>query len=243
MIASGTGQVEEMFTATWRHNLWPQSKLHTQWPGAGVVGDPTFDAFYASQVQWMPESDIYESQNTEAYTALLDKIGVAHVVTHSQTGTYGWRIGDVRPALVKSIVALEPAGPPFEGKAPFTGTKVWGVTYLEVAYEPSIKHDASLLETVRVPAKDLNHTDCTLQCAPARKLKNLVDVPVLVVTTEASYHAPYDYCTVEYLKQAGVQVEHADLAREGIRGNGHMFFLEKNNIEIAESVLKWLKTV
>ncbi|CAG8131636.1 unnamed protein product, partial [Penicillium nalgiovense] len=27
-------------------------------------------------------------------------------------------------------------------------------------------------------------------------------------------------------------VEYADLSNEGIHGNGHMFFMEKNNLEI-----------
>src|SRR5581483_5768049 len=29
---------------------WPQANLHTQWPGAGVPGDPSFDDFFATQV-------------------------------------------------------------------------------------------------------------------------------------------------------------------------------------------------
>jgi hypothetical protein len=61
-----------------------------------------------------------------------------------------------------------------------------------------------------------------------------------VVTGEASFHAPYDYCTVEYLRQAGVEVEFADLGEECIHGNGHMFFMEKHNLEIAERVMRWL---
>lgn len=80
-----------------------------------------------------------------------------------------------------------------------------------------------------------------MQAEPAKRLVNLAKVPVLVVTAEASYHAPYDYCTVGYLRQAGVGVVHVELAEEGIRGNGHMLFMEKNNGEIAERVLKWLR--
>jgi hypothetical protein len=29
--------------------------------------------------------------------------------------------------------------------------------------------------------------------------------PILIVQSEASYHAPYDYCTAAYLTQAGVK--------------------------------------
>ena len=38
-----TSWVEQRFTAPERSNLWPQAKLHTQWPGTGIAGDPVFD--------------------------------------------------------------------------------------------------------------------------------------------------------------------------------------------------------
>jgi pimeloyl-ACP methyl ester carboxylesterase len=44
----------------------------------------------------------------------LDRIGPAIILTHSQSGPFGWLIADARPNLVKAIVALEPSGPPFE---------------------------------------------------------------------------------------------------------------------------------
>ncbi|EUC33081.1 hypothetical protein COCCADRAFT_97116 [Bipolaris zeicola 26-R-13] len=241
MDIASTARVESLFTAISSHAQWPQSKLHTQWPGTGKVGDPVFDAFYATQVQRQTNVTILESQNAKAYTALLDKIGVAHVVTHSQAGAYGWRVGDARPQLTKSIVALEPSGPPFINRVAASGpARAWGVTDLEVAYDPPAGPDASLIEKVVVPAKDAEHVDCIMQAEPAKKLVNLAQVPVLLVTAEASYHAPYDYCTVGYLRQAGVQVQDMELADVGIRGNGHMLFMEKNNVEIADKVLEWL---
>lgn len=69
---------------------------------------------------------------------------------------------------------------------------------------------------------------------------NLAGVPVLVVTTEASYHAMYDHCTARYLNQAGVTAEFVRLADSRLRGNGHMIMLEKNSLEIAEFVDSWL---
>jgi len=49
-----------------------------------------------------------------AGVALLDRIGPAVLVTHSQARPFGWLIGDARPALVKGIVAMEPQGPPIQ---------------------------------------------------------------------------------------------------------------------------------
>ena len=65
-------------------------------------------------------------------------------------------------------------------------------------------------------------------------------MPILVLTSEASYHAPYDHCTVKYLQQAGVKTSFVKLADLGIRGNSHVMMLEKNNREIAALIAKWL---
>ncbi|KAF2269763.1 alpha/beta-hydrolase [Lojkania enalia] len=240
--AFSTEDVETLFTATSTHNLWPQSYLHTQWPGSGRAGDPIFDAFYASQVQLQADGLISEDSNTKAYTRLLDKIGKAYLLTHSQAGAYGWRVGDARPGLVKGIIAVEPPGPPFVNLSPSgASSRTWGITDLEIVYEPSAGPNATNLNTITVPPKDANHTECIIQANPPKKLKYLSKVPVLLVTSEASFQAASDYCTVRYLKQAGVDVEYADLGAEGIKGNGHFMFMEKNNVDIATRIWRWLK--
>jgi uncharacterized metal-binding protein len=61
-----------------------------------------------------------------------------------------------------------------------------------------------------------------------------------VLTTEASYHAPYDHCTVKYLQQAGVKPTFIRLVELGIKGNSHVMMLEKNNREIAAVIAQWL---
>ncbi len=83
---------------------------------------------------------------------------------------------------------------------------------------------------------------CWKQKEPARQLPNLQKMPILVLTSEASYHAPYDHCTVKYLNQAGVHpTRHViKLADLGIHGNSHVMMLEKNNKEIAAVIASWL---
>lgn len=149
----------------------------------------------------------------------------------------------MRPDSVKGIVQLEPSGPPFTLRPPFGDSPAFafGLTDLEIGYNPAAGKDAEYMEITIEPAIDADHDECIMQKSPAKQLTNLGRIPELVVTSEASFHAPYDYCTVKYLKQAGVDVEFADLGKEGIHGNGHMFFMEKNNLEIAELVYKWLE--
>ena len=40
---------------------------------------------------------------------------------------------------------------------------------------------------------------CWLQKEPARQLPNLKRIPVVIIMSEASYHAAYDHCTAAYL--------------------------------------------
>lgn len=102
------------------------------------------------------------------------------------------------------------------------------------------------------PAVDLKRTsvqpegpslsDCILQVSPAKQLPNLARLPHLIVTTQASFHAVYDYCTVRYLQEAGVPVDFLDLPKARIYGNAHFMFLEKNNLVIAAEVERWMKS-
>ena len=176
---------------------------------------------------------------------LLDRIGPAILVTHSQGGTHGWLWADARPELVKAIVAIEPAGPPFQStivKGPMV--KLYGITDIPLSYEPpadQMLSDGRPLQTQEHLAA--NGGKYILQKEPARRLTNLLKIPVLLETGEASSHAAYDEFTVLFLRQAGVNVEHLRLAEKGIHGNGHLQFLEMNNLEIIELLEKWITAI
>jgi hypothetical protein len=45
------------------------------------------------------------------------------------------------------------------------------------------------------------------------------------------------------LAQAGVKNSFIRLADRGIKGNGHMMMLEKNNLAIAGVIADWLKQI
>src|SRR6478735_7835152 len=148
-VRFSSAQLEQRFTAHEKFNLWSQAKLHTQWPGTGQRGDPTFDQFYASQVQYIGVNAVTQELNRDAGAALLDKIGPAIVMTHSQSGAIGWPIADARPKLVKGIIAAEPSGPPF-ANAVFSSepARLWGVTDIPMTYDPPVK-EAKELAVVR----------------------------------------------------------------------------------------------
>jgi pimeloyl-ACP methyl ester carboxylesterase len=233
------------FTAIETDGTWSGREKHTQWPGEGPnkgkKGDPFFDAFYATQVETVISNEVTQQQNRDAGAALLDKIGPAIVLTHSQSGSFGWLIADARPQRVKAIVAVEPAGPPFENTINATGKgRAWGPTDIPITYDPPVKDPSEIAVEREAKADGPDLFVCWMQKAPARQLVNLKNIPVMVMSGEASYHQVYDHCTAKYLAQAGVKTELIRLQDKGIHGNGHMVMIEKNNLDIAHVVDEWV---
>jgi pimeloyl-ACP methyl ester carboxylesterase len=246
--------VQQRFTAIENYNHWPQAHLHTQWPGKGTAGDPIFDQFFASQVQAMVSFPLQQELSSGGIVALLDKIGPAILLTHSQSGATGWPVADAQPGRVKAVVAVEPSGPPFYNvdnvPAPewfrdaADQQRPWGIAAGPLTYSPRAVNSSDLAIVRQELPDDPNVSRCWLQKSPARQLPNLQKVPILIVTSESSYHRAYDHCTVKYLEQAGVHVSWIKLEDVGIHGNGHMMMLEKNNMEIAAVMSRWMaKTI
>ena len=243
------GNALSRFVAQEKFKLWPQAALHTQWPGTGKPDDPATVQLAASQMPAIADFASQQFLNRDALVALLEKIGPAILLTHSQAGAFGWPVADARPNLVKAILAIEPNGPPFY-QVEFKGapdyfkegplTLPYGITAVPLTYSPPIKDTTELkfMQQDKADAPDL--VRCYAQAEPARQLPNLQKMPILVLTAEASYHAPYDHCTVSYLHQAGVTPTYIHLADIGIKGNSHVMMLEKNNKEIAAVIAKWL---
>src|SRR5262249_3525299 len=105
-------RARQQFSTGKKFNLWPQAKLHPQWPGTALPGDPAFDGYFASNVPSMENRELQSKMNVDALAALLDRVGPSIVLVHSQSGQYGWPVVQARPALVKALVAAEPSRPP-----------------------------------------------------------------------------------------------------------------------------------
>lgn len=243
-------QVENRFTAPAKYMSWPQARLHTQFPGTGEAPDPVFLQFYASQFPSVVDYHRQQEVNRDALVALLDRIGPAVLLTHSQSGAFGWPVADARPDLVKAIVAVEPNGPPVraiqdglempEWYADRGSEKPFGLCTVPLTYDPPVTPEAPL-RFVRQDAPDRpGFVRCWSQAEPPARLTRLADIPVVILVGEASYHAAYDHCTSRYLSQAGVAHDFIRLEECGIRGNGHMMMIEKNNEQIARVIVTWL---
>ena len=227
----------------------PFQHLHTQWPGNGEVGSPDLDQFVASQggsyvstplPPGAPPAPAFAAAQTIAHQVwrergamLLDKIGPAIIMTHSAGGPFGWLVAEVRPNLVKGIVAIEGGG------QPFAGANVWGMSTIPVTYDPPVL-DPSELKTVTVPSAEMGVPDCLIQAEPARTLVNLQGIPIVMVTSEGSFASPGNPGAIAFFKQAGCTAEELRLVDHGIHGNGHMMMVEKNNREVLQPILDWI---
>ena len=115
----------------------------------------------------------------------------------------------------------------------------YGLTFGPLTYDPPVKGIADLAPKREDKPRGPDLEACWMASVP-HKLPRLMRIPIMMVMSEASYHAPYDHCTSEYLKQAGVANDFVLLAANGIHGNGHMMMLEKNNLEIARLIADWI---
>ena len=239
--------LQQIFTASALKGDFPRAKKHTQFPGTGLMGDPTFDNFAKTQVQFLaggPQDKLVRDANV----ALLDMIGTPVILfTHSQGGAFGWLVADARPKLVKAVVTVEPAGPPIKGvdtaKVAYTdaGGLTWGVTGSPITYDPPISQPSELKTYLETKSERPDEVPCYLQQAPVRKLKNLENIPVLDISADGGYHRVFDVCLAKWLNQAGVKTQFVRMEDVGLVGNGHEMFFEKNSDEIIKYLEGWMR--
>lgn len=72
------------------------------------------------------------------------------------------------------------------------------------------------------------------------KFNNFKKIKIFVITgtNDTEHHKNVDYKIVEFLKNKGSSIKYCYLGDLGIKGNGHMLMIEKNNIDIARVILK-----
>ena len=168
------------------------------------------------------------SDNSEiisgALIALLDKIGPAVLVTHSQSGLFGWLAG-ARSPHVKGIVAYEPGFvfkqgevplpiPLFKGSQP-SGTPVTPVEFAKLATVP-----LQVVYGDNIPKQP---------------------IPDLVADGRRA-HVVTSVMFAEALNKQGGQASVLHLPDVGQYGNSHFMFSDLNNVQVADELSKFLAT-
>lgn len=192
-----------------------------RWTGTGDVGDPVIDQFQAGQNSTPQDNAMAQKLWASRGAELLDKIGPAIVMTHSAGGPFGWLVANERPSLVKAVLCVE-GGPP---------------AALTLKYDPPLPAGQQLA-TREIPAAN-GVPAYRLQSEPVRKLTHMKDVPMAYIVAERSGRSAAP--SVEFLKQAGCDIEALNLKDKGILGNGHFMMLETNRKQVFETIRSWVE--
>ena len=117
-------------------------------------------------------------------------------------------MADARPNLVKALLIVEAASSPFH-ELQFVGApdyfkdlgleKPYGFTRTPLTYSPLAGAEGLDIVQEQKP-QGPGLVRCWMQKEPARKLVNFKDVPVLIMTAEASFQAPSAHCASLALK-------------------------------------------
>jgi hypothetical protein len=238
-------ELERIWTNGRERGDFPAKMNHTQWPGTGKMGDPIFDNFVKSQVQFAGASTALAR---DAGIALLEMIGTPVVLlTHSQGGGIGFDITEARPQLVKAMVTVEPGGPQIgsvntaNAQAGPRNPRSWGLTTDRFEFDPPANQPSDLNVVLEEKSERPDEARCWLQVEPARKLVKWKNIRVLSVSADGTYHRTYDPCIPKWLNQAGVNTDFVRLETVGIRGNSHMMMLEKNSDDVIKFIVSWIQ--
>ena len=194
--------LQQRFTAVQLYNLWPQAHLHTQWPGSGLMGDLSFDQFYALR---------RAGDGVRGNAAVHDARGGGGAARPDRSRNRPDPL-PVRPVRMAHRRRASDAG---------QGTPAGGAERAAVLRRRAAGR-ADLVRR-RQPEQALGH-----HLGPHHLLPG-------------GLRASYDHCTSKYLTQAGVEHTFVRLESVGVRGNGHMMMLEKNNLDISAFMAQWLR--
>lgn len=222
-------------SAAWdafRNGVWVPPQPATLFSGVQFPADAaSIDQFFRQQTL-----DTGEEPRTQAHyrfmgntmAALLERTGPAILLTHSNSGKYGWFSAIAGSEKLKAIVAYEPGQFVFPEGEPIA----------DVPFKNALAGE--LLQGITVPLEDF---------------KKLTKMPILVIygdniSTELSdvfnvevwrIASTRAKAFVEAVNRHGGNATLVMLPEIGIKGNTHAPFADLNNVEIADQLESWLK--
>jgi pimeloyl-ACP methyl ester carboxylesterase len=159
---------------------------------------------------------------SRALVALVDKIGPAILVTHSQSGLFGWLAGSRSPN-VKGIISYEPGFvfPEDDMPAPiplYKGTQVAGAPVTPVEFVNLAKLPIQVVYGDNIPKRP---------------------IPDLVADGRRAQQVT-SQLFVQALNSKGGNASVLLLPDVGLYGNSHFMFSDLNNVEVADQVSLFL---
>jgi len=207
---------DQLWFGIFRLGVWP-----TLYPGVQFSKAPAaLEQFFR---QGVPNTGPYDvAVNTKAVGALFDKIGPGVLVTHSQSGTLGWRTA-IANRNIKAVVSYEPGGDfvfpeseapllPF-GSRTFTPPTVPLADFMQLTKIPIVVYYGDNIP--EQPSTNPGQEQWRVFRATARLWRDAVN-------------------------KRGGDVTAVDLPALGIRGNTHFPMSDLNNVQIADLLSTFL---
>lgn len=210
---------EQDWFGIFRLGIWPHF-----FPGVQFSQNPEALNQYFRQIT--PDTGPLDpALNSEAVTALFEKIGPAILVTHSHAGGMGWRVA-TKSSNVRAIVSYEP-GSGFifpEGEVPSampsSGGALQGVSVPLADFLALTKIPIIIFYGDNIPSQPTanpGQDGWRIRLAMARLWRDVVN-------------------------HRGGDVTVVHLPEIGIRGNTHFPFSDLNNVQIADELSTFLST-
>jgi pimeloyl-ACP methyl ester carboxylesterase len=209
---------EQGWFGTFRVGIWPD-----YFEGVQFAKDAeTLNQYFRQMVPNVGPIDIIV--NTDAVSALFDKIGAAILVTHSHSGGMGWRTA-IKNQNVKAIVSYEP-GSGFlfpEGEVPQAIPMAGGS--MAAAGVPM----SEFMKLAKIPII-IYYGDNI----PEKPMDN---------PGQDGWRARLEMARLwrDCVNKHGGDVTVVHLPEIGIKGNTHFPFSDLNNVKIADLMSEWLK--
>lgn len=215
-------------SATGREQAWSRWRLGPQFPDTFAVQAFPMSAVDSFLKHVRPIVTEDPAVMAAALVALLDEIGPAILVTHSNSGLYGW-LAAVRSPNVKAIVSYEPAFvfPKDQMPSPvplYGGSQVTGS---QPAGSPVSGEDFAKL--ARIPVQVVFGDNIPTKPVPVL----LADGRRAQVITSRLF--------VAALNSQGGRAELLLLPEAGLHGNSHFAFSDLNNGQVADQLSAFLR--
>ncbi len=209
---------EQGWFGTFRVGIWPD-----YFEGVQFSRDPeTLNQYFRAMTPNIGPIDM--NVNTDAVSALFNKIGPAILVTHSHSGGMGWATA-IKNQNVKAIVSYEPGS---------------GFLFPEGEVPAPIPMAGGTLTAFGVPFSDfmkLTKIPIIIYYGD-----NIPDKP-MDNPGQDGWRARLEMARLwrDCVNKYGGDVTVVHLPEIGIKGNTHFPFSDLNNIEIADLMSEWLK--
>jgi hypothetical protein len=209
---------EQQWFNTFRVGIWPNYFDGVQFSRDSA----TLNQYFRQMTPNIGPIDI--KVNTDAVSALFNKIGPAILVTHSHSGGMGW-LTAVKNQNVKAIVSYEPGS---------------GFIFPEGEVPAPMASSGGTLAAVAVPLSDfmkLTKIPIVIYYGD-----NIPDEP-MANPGQDGWRARLEMARLwrDAVNRHGGDVTVVHLPEIGIKGNTHFPFSDLNNVEIADLMSEWLK--